>query len=199
MTLVTSAVPGTLAQRLMPRSGFLANHWLANALLIVGGSLFVALSAQIRIPLPFTPVPITGQTLGVLLVGSLLGSRQGLLSMLLYLLLGAVGLPFFAGGNSGVAVLYGATAGYLAAFPLTALLVGWLAERGWDRRVGTMVASMALGSVVIYTLGVSWLALHIGLTAAVANGLLPFVVGDIIKIALAGVALPGGWLLLGKR
>lgn len=191
----------TLAWQAVEPRGVLANPIARTTLLVVGGALFVALTAQIRIPLPFTPVPITGQTLGVLLVGGLLGSRSGAASLLLYLLMGFVGLPFFTAGSSGIEYLFGATGGYLVAFPIAAALMGWLAERGWDRRVSTTALAMVLGNLVIYVLGAGWLAFGVGLglTAALASGVIPFLIGDLIKIALVGVALPGGWKLLGKR
>jgi biotin transport system substrate-specific component len=191
-----SAPTVTLAQQVMPRGGVFANRWVYRIALVVGGSLFAALCAQIRVPLPFTPVPITGLTLGVLLVGSLLGSRLGWASMFLYLLMGVVGLPFFAGGEAGWQHVQGATGGYLLAAPLAALLVGWLAERGWDRRVATTALSMLLGNTLIYLVGVAWLAVLIGLQAAIVKGLLPFLVGDLIKIGIACLVLPGGWRLL---
>jgi len=196
---VSNASSGTLVQQLLPRRGILSHAWVSNMLLILGGSLFVALCAQIRIPLPFSPVPITAQTLGVLLVGSLLGSRLGLGSMILYIAMGLVGLPFFAGGGSGVQYVFGATAGYLVAFPFAAALTGWLAERGWDRRMLTMILSMIMGNAVIYVLGVSWLAWLKGFEFAIVNGMLIFIVGDILKIAIAAIALPGGWKLLGSK
>lgn len=187
----------TLAQAILPRRGWLAYPLVADTLLVVLGSLFVALSAQIRISLmPFSPVPITGQTLGVLLVGSLLGPRLGLAALLLYLIEGAIGLPFFAGGKAGYTHLFGATGGYLISFPIAAALTGWLATRGWDRRFLTTVASMALASLVIYVIGATWLAFFIGPVDAIVKGVLPFLLGDAIKIALAAVALPGGWQVL---
>ncbi|WP_322489194.1 biotin transporter BioY [Chloroflexus sp.] len=187
----------TLAQAILPRRGWLAYPLVADTLLVVLGSLFVALSAQIRISLmPFSPVPITGQTLGVLLVGSLLGPRLGLAALLLYLLEGAIGLPFFAGGAAGYTHLFGATGGYLISFPIAAALTGWLAARGWDRRFLTTVASMALATLVIYLIGATWLAFYIGPVNAIVKGVLPFLLGDAIKIALAAVALPGGWQFL---
>lgn len=137
----------------------------------------------------------------MLLVGGLLGTRSSAASLLLYLLMGFVGLPFFAGGANGIEHLFGATGGYLVSYPFAAALVGWLAERGWDRRFSTTIAAMLLGSVIIYVFGVSWLAvaLGIGLGEALMKGMVPFLIGDAIKMALAGVALPGGWKLLGKE
>jgi biotin transport system substrate-specific component len=137
--------------------------WPARSLgrdlsLVLAGSLFVALLAQVAIPLPFTPVPITGQTLGVLLVGAALGSRLGFMALLAYLLEGAMGLPVFAGGTGGLAKILGPTGGFLLAFPLAAGLVGLLVERlGLDRSfLGTLLA-MLLGNALIYLLGLPWL------------------------------------------
>jgi biotin transport system substrate-specific component len=190
---------GTLAQHIVPRRGILANQWVYNTLLVFGGSWFVALLAQISIPLGFTPVPITGQTLGVLLVGSLLGTRLGLLALLMYIVQGAIGFPFFADGNSGVQVLYGSTAGYIFGFVIAATLMGWFAERGWDRRVSTTVLAMLIGSFLIYVPGVLWLAQFVGgLGEAMTLGVLPFLPGAAIKIAVAAGVLPSGWKLLGS-
>ncbi|NJK79814.1 MAG: biotin transporter BioY [Chloroflexaceae bacterium] len=198
MSIIGTPSTDTLAQRLLPRERWLANVHVRNAVLVVAGALFVALTAQIRIPLPFTPVPITGQTLGVLLVGGLLGSRLGGGSLLFYLLLGLIGLPVYTGGSSGIEIWQGATAGYLASFPIAAALMGWLAERGWDRSIWKTALGMVLGNVVIYTLGAGWLAFGLGMGVATAftAGVLPFLIGDAIKIVLAAVALPGGWRLL---
>jgi biotin transport system substrate-specific component len=200
MAYTNMPATGTLAQRLLPQRGWLAQGLLRDGLLVMAGSLFVALCAHVSIPLPFTPVPLSGQTLGVLLTGALLGPRLGALALLLYLVEGAIGLPFYAGGGSGWEVLRGATAGYLAGFVLAAALVGWLAARGWDRRVGSTVLMMALGNLVIYALGVGWLAYGVGLGLgdALAKGLLPFLLGDALKIALAAGVLPAGWRLLGR-
>jgi biotin transport system substrate-specific component len=168
--------------------------------LVVGFSLLVALSAQVVIPLPFTPVPVTGQTFAVLLAGALLGSRLGPAAVALYLFEGAAGLPFFKGGASGAHYLFFApTAGYLLAFPVAAFVTGRLAERGWDRRVSTAAGAMALGSLVILAGGWGWLAATTGDAArAFLVGVAPFLVGDVVKIALASAALPLGWKLLGR-
>ncbi len=184
----------------------LTGAWLApvdalkSVLLVVAFSLFIALSAQVVIPLPFTPVPITLQTFAVLLTGALLGSRLGALALVAYLVEGAAGLPFFRGGNGGWLYLaVSPTAGYLLAYPLAAFLTGWLAERGWDRKFPTAAAAIALGSIVILFGG--WLGLLRFYSAeqAFALGVVPFIIGDIVKIALAAAALPSGWALLRKK
>jgi biotin transport system substrate-specific component len=154
-----------------------------DATLILGGSLFVALAAQAAI------------RLAVLLVGALLGSRRGALSMLAYLGQGLIGLPVFAAGASGPAYALGPTGGYLAGFVAAAYLTGWLAERGWDRGIGTALLAMLVGNVAIYALGLSWLSIYAG-TQALALGLLPYLAGDALKLALAAAALPAGWRLL---
>ena len=170
-----------------------------GVMLVVAFSLINAAAAQVSIPLPFTPVPITGQTFAVLLTGALLGSRLGAWSLLLYLAEGAAGLPVFALGRSGLVTLLGPTAGYLIAFPAAAFAVGWLAERGWDRRALTTALAMVVGNVVIYAGGVSWLARLVGgLPEAVALGMAPFLIGDAIKLVLAAVLLPAGWAVIGR-
>jgi biotin transport system substrate-specific component len=174
--------------------------WVKSAALVVAFSLFVALSAQVVIPLPFTPVPITMQTFAVLLTGALLGSRLGAAALMLYIVEGALGLPFFRGGNGGALYLaFSPTAGYLLAYPLAAFLTGRLAERGWDRKFLTAAAAIALGSTVVLFGG--WLGLLRFYSAgqAFALGVAPFVIGDIVKIALAAAALPSGWALLGRK
>jgi len=167
-------------------------------MLILAGSLVVALSAQISVPLPFSPVPVTGQTFGVLLVGALLGSRSGALSLLVYLGEGALGLPVFAGGTGGLVRLAGPTGGYLLGFVAAAFLVGWLCERGWDRRLPTAAMAMLLGNAIIYLFGLPWLAHFVGSDKTLALGLLPFIPGDLSKLILAALALPGGWALVNE-
>lgn len=172
---------------------------LYDLALIFGGSLFVALSAQLAIPLGFSPVPVTGQTFAVLLTGALLGARRGSLSILAYIAEGAAGLPVFAMGQGGAAVLLGPRGGYIIGFILAAWLTGFLAERRWDRRVATTIVAMALGNVAIYALGLLWLCCLMGSDARVlALGLYPFLIGDLLKISLAAILLPSGWKLLGK-
>ena len=166
--------------------------------LVVGFALLTALMAQIEIPLWFTPVPITGQTFAVLLAGAALGSTLGGASQLLYVALGAVGLPFYAGGDGGWEVVTGATGGYLAGFVVAAYLVGRLAERRQDRTVLTAIPAFLAGSAVIYLFGVVWLARELGVstTEALELGMTPFVVGDLVKIVLAGVIMPSAWRLV---
>ncbi|MBB6098870.1 biotin transport system substrate-specific component [Deinobacterium chartae] len=173
---------------------------LRDLLLIVAGTLLLALLAQVRIPT--VPVPITGQTLGVLLIGAALGARLGFLSMSSYLLAGAVGLPFFTGAASGPEALLGATGGYLFAMPFAAGLVGLLVERfGADRRPLTTLLAFAAGSLLIYAFGVSWLAVALKLSAAkaVAAGMLPFLPGDALKAVIAAGLLPSAWKWVGRR
>ena len=171
--------------------------WTRSALLVLGFSLLTAAAAQVAVPLPFTPVPLTGQTFAVLLTGALLGPRLGALAMLAYLAEGAAGLPFFRGGAGGAGHLLGPTAGYLFAFPAAAYVTGYLAERGWDRRFVTAAAAMALGSLVILAGGWAWLAVMTGgALKAFQLGVAPFLPGDVLKVALAAAALPAGWALL---
>jgi len=168
---------------------------LRDVLLVVFGSLLVAGFAQIAIPLPFTPVPITGQTFAVLLVGAALGSKRGAASLGLYTLEGALGLPFFAAGSSG---LSGPTLGYLIGFVAAAYLIGLLAERGLDRSFRTSLLPFLFGTALIYLFGATWLAIaaHMTPQAAFNAGVLPFLIGDAIKLLLAAVALPAAWKLV---
>ena len=173
-----------------------ASSWLRDLVLIVTGSLLLAVLAQVGFPLPFTPVPLTGQTFGILLLGAALGSRRGFTSMLLYILEGGLGLPFFARGASGWHVLVGATAGYLVGFVIAAYVIGLLAERGLERTVRTSFLPFLIGTLVIYLFGVSWLAILLGsFSKAILAGLLPFLIGDVIKLVLATLALPAAWRL----
>src|SRR3989475_7830492 len=167
--------------------------------LVVGFSLLTALAAQIVIPIG--PIPITGQTFAVLLTGALLGSRLGAITMIVYLIEGASGLPFFAGGSGGLLHLLGPTGGYLVAFPAAAFITGAFAEHGWDRRFITAAAAMAIGSAVIMLSGWAWFSIimRTSPTLALFDTIIKFIPGDIIKIALAAAALPSGWKLVGSR
>lgn len=152
------------------------------------GVAALALSARLIIPLPFTPVPITGQTFAVLLLAAAYGARRGLASVALYLLAGAAGLPVFA----AVSGMY--TYGYLAGFALAAVVVGWLAQRGWDRTLPTSIAAMLAGEVAIYACGLVWLARFVGWGHVIALGLAPYLVGDTLKLLAAALLLPAAWL-----
>jgi biotin transport system substrate-specific component len=171
-------------------------NWLRDIILITLGALFVAILAQIKIPLPSTPIPLTGQTFAVLFVAASLGSKRGVAAMVFYVALGAFGLPVFAGGASGMAYLSGATLGYLIGFILSACIVGLLAEHGLERSVQTSVIPFLAGTVIIYACGVSWLAIVLGdFSKALTAGLIPFVIGDVIKLIAASLALPAAWKL----
>ncbi len=166
--------------------------------LVVGAAGFVGLLAQISIHLSFTPVPITGQTLGVLLAGTALGWRRAAAAMALYAVAGVAGVPWFAAHTSGYA---SASFGYILGFFLAATLCGYLAERGADRSVLKSVPAMLAGEVVIYAVGMTWLALdlHLGASATIAAGLTPFLAGDAIKAAIAAGLLPAAWKIAGRR
>ncbi|HET9251524.1 MAG TPA: biotin transporter BioY [Candidatus Eisenbacteria bacterium] len=164
-----------------------------DVLLVLAGSALIALSAQVAVPLPFSPVPVTGQTFAVLLVGAALGATRGTAAVLAYLAEGAAGFPVFAGGLAGPAVLLGPTGGYLFGFLPAAWICGALAERGWDRRFLTTLASMALGDLAIFAVGIPWLARFVGAENAITFGLAPFVAGNLAKVVLAAGALPLAW------
>lgn len=184
----------TLAAAVWPAgTGFNA---MRAALLAMVGSLLVAVSAQIHVPM--YPVPMTMQPFAVIVIGAAFGARLGAAALLLYMAEGALGLPVFAGMKGGAAVLAGPTAGYIVGFVLAAGAVGRLAERGWDRNVFATVAAMTIGMALIYLPGVAWLAALIGTEKAIAAGMLPFLVGDAVKIALGALVLPGAWWLMGR-
>ena len=178
----------TLADAAVPRAGALSNRAL-----IVGASLVTALAAQLEFRVPWSPVPITGQTFAVLLTGAVLGARRAFLAQLLYLAEGACGLPVFAGGAFGLVKFAGPTGGYLLAFPFAAAVTGALAERGWDRHFFTMLAAMLLGSVVIFASGLAVLSRFVPADQLLGAGLLPFLPGDLIKSSLAALAFPAAW------
>ena len=182
LTLADAAVPGVSLVR--------------DVALIAGASLLTALAAQVAVPLPGSPVPLTGQTFAVLLTGAALGARRGFLAQALYLLEGASGLPVFAGGLGGAWLLAGPTGGFLVAFPLAAAVTGTLAERGWDRRFVGTLAAMLLGSAVILLAGAAWLARFLPMPQALAAGAWPFVPGDLLKAVAAALALPAAWRAL---
>jgi biotin transport system substrate-specific component len=188
---VTSAV---ITERVFPRTR------VSSIILVIAAGALTALAAQWRIDLPFTPVPITGQTFAVLLTGAALGMTRGASGQLVYVAAGFLGLPVFAGGESGWSnVVAGGTVGYLFGFIVAAGVIGYMAERRQDRTFPTMFTAFIVGSLVIYAFGVVGLMITLGmsLNEAVVAGVIPFVVGDIIKGAAAGVVLPGAWRLVG--
>ena len=176
-----------------------------TATLVIGFALLTAALAQFELHLSFTPVPITGQTLGVLLAGAALGWRSGALSQGLYWVMGLVGLPFYSGGDGGWTNGTGATMGYFVGFIVAAAAVGYMAERKQDRNIVSSVAAMAFGSIVIYAFGAAWLAHKLnvpvatGDTNAISLGVTPFLIGDAVKVLLAGAALPAAWAITYKR
>jgi biotin transport system substrate-specific component len=193
---INVASPSTLSTAVLSRS-----TWLTEAILLVAGVGLIALSAQISFHIPGTPVPISGQTFAALLVGSAYGAKRGFATFALYLLVGVVGLPVFASGSSGWSEVSGATGGYLVGMLLAAALVGLLAERKWDRNLSSSITSMLTGSVVIYVCGLAWLYHELPnatFASTLSAGLYPFVVGDMLKLYLAGAALPGAWALVRK-
>ena len=198
-----SAASGTLL-------GLLIAHAQLDRSLRIAAVLFLtaltAAAAQVSIPLPFTPVPFTLQPMVVLLGGAALGARLGMTSQVLYLLIGAAGAPVFAASGvlpQGIFRLLGPTGGYLLSYPLAAFVVGLLAERGFDRRYLTSVLAMTAGLAVVFGAGVAWLAWFavpapVGLSAALAGGLYPFLPADLLKIGVAAAVMPGVWKLLGR-
>lgn len=181
----------TYAEILRPAVGSKAR--LFDIACIAGGSAIIALSALVSIRLPFSPVPVTAQTMAVLLMGALLGKNRGIASVLMYYAQGIAGLPVFAGGMAGAVYFLGPTGGYLMGFLPAVMITGYLAERGWDRNLGTAFLSMLAGNIAIYAIGLLWLAAYVGADRVFALGLAPFLPGDIIKLVLATSILPAGW------
>jgi biotin transport system substrate-specific component len=184
--------PRRVLADLLPGSAIL------DSALIAGSAVLVGLSAQVAIPLPFTPVPLSGQTFAVLLAGAAIGPVRGALGMLLYAVAGAAGLPWFAGHQAGWSM---PSFGYVLGFILAAMVVGMLARRGADRTFLRTVALMTVGNLVIYAVGVPWLMANLGtgLGRALALGVVPFLIGDALKILLAAVLLPGSWRLVARE
>jgi biotin transport system substrate-specific component len=191
LTIADFLVPITVAERLNTR--------VRDTILIAAGALFIYLTSLVVIP--HDPVPWTGQTFGVLLAGGALGLRRGLLAVTLYILLGYVGLPFFAEGKSGSAVILGPTGGYLIGFVIAGGVVGRLAELGWDRRLGGAIGMMLIGSAIIYAIGLPWLGsvAHLTPNDTIAKGLAPFVLWDAVKLLVAAGIFPTTWWLIGRR
>ncbi|MFJ6901491.1 biotin transporter BioY [Streptomyces hokutonensis] len=190
-TAVATARPGQVLADLLPASR------VRDIALVLGGAALTGLAAQLSVPVPGSPVPVTGQTFAALLVGTSLGAGRGFLSLALYALLGLAGVPWFAGGTHGS----GASFGYIIGMLLASAAVGALARRGADRSVLRMAGTMILGEVIIYTVGVPYLAISLGLStsAAIAAGLTPFLLGDALKAALAMGATPAAWKFVNKQ
>nr|WSW69227.1 biotin transporter BioY [Streptomyces sp. NBC_00995] len=174
------------------------HRYAVDAALVLGGAALTGMAAQIAVPVPGSPVPVTGQTFAALLVGTALGARRGFLALAVYALVGMAGMPWFSAGSSGAG---GASFGYVLGMLLAATVVGGLARRGGDRSVLRTAGTMVLGSAIIYAVGVPYLALSTGMSvsAAIAAGLTPFLLGDALKAALAMGALPTSWKLIGRR
>ncbi|MER7698641.1 MULTISPECIES: biotin transporter BioY [unclassified Streptomyces] len=194
----TAAAPvrsGAVLADLLPA---VRHRYAVDAALVLGGAALTGIAAQIAVPVPGSPVPVTGQTFAALLIGTALGARRGFLSLALYALVGMAGMPWFAESASGWAM---PSLGYVFGMLLAATVVGALARRGGDRSVPRTAGTMILGSAIIYAIGVPYLALSTGmsLSAAVAAGLTPFLIGDALKAALAMGALPAAWKILGRR
>jgi biotin transport system substrate-specific component len=191
ITIADFLVPIRIGERISTRARHIA--------LILLGTLLVVAATQVIIPT--SPVPFTGQTFAVLLVGGALGFRRAALSLTLYLLLGAIGLPVFSRGGHGTEFLLGATGGYIVGFIVAAAVAGRLAELGWDRHLAGAIGAMLVGNVIIYAFGAPWLAVvsHRTLTDAIAVGVTPFLLWDAIKIVVAAGIFPAAWWLVGRR
>lgn len=184
----------TIARVVVPKSA------VTTGVLMVGFALFTALAAQVVIPIPGSPVPITGQTFAVLLAGAALGAKAGAGSQLIYWAMGAAGLPFYSNATGGWEVATGATAGYLFGFIAAAWVIGTLAERGQDRTVDSALPAFLAGNTIIYVFGVTWLLISVPsittMPQALTAGLLPFVIGDAVKILAASLLLPAAWKMV---
>jgi len=192
MNTVDLTIPAALHQRVI------RGRAAANMLMVIAGSALIALAAQIAIPIPFSPVPLTMQPVAVLIVGVTLGRFRGAAAAALYLLEGFSGLPVFAQGNGGPFWLTGLTAGYLYSYPFAAWVAGWFSERNWGSTIVRAVSGMLVALAVIYIGGWSWLAILAGPRAAFTMGIVPFVVADIVKIALAAALLPQAQKLVAR-
>lgn len=191
-TVATSPRTSAVLADLLPASR------VRDIVLVAGGAALTGLAAQIAVPVPGSPVPVTGQTFAALLVGTTLGTRRGFLSLALYAVAGVAGIPWFASGTSGAGAV---SFGYVLGMILASTVVGALARRGADRSVPRMAATMLLGEALIYAVGVPYLAYaaDMSASAAIAAGLTPFLIGDALKAALAMGLLPAAWKLADKR
>lgn len=198
--MATASLPARGPARTLVLADVIPGARVRDAVLVTGAALLTALLAQVAIPVAGSPVPITGQTLAVVLTAAALGPARGFAGQALYLLLGAVGLPFYSDAGSGFDVVFGATGGYIIGFLPAAYLIGLAARQGQDRRITRALPLFALGQLVIFAIGVPWLAVAADLSpsAAISAGFTPFIVGGLVKAAIAGVALPGAWWVVGK-
>ena len=190
-----ASLPARGPARTLVLADVLPGARVRDAILVTGAALLTALLAQVSIPVAGSPVPITGQTLAVVVTAAALGPARGLAGQGLYLLLGAIGLPFYSGASGGLQVVFGATGGYLIGFLPAAYLIGLAARQGQDRRISRALPLFALGQLVIFAIGVPWLAAvaHLSAAEAISAGFTPFIAGGIVKAVIAGVALPGAW------
>jgi biotin transport system substrate-specific component len=197
---VTTAVP-LPAQRPLVLADVLGRSRTRDVALVVTAALFTAALAQIAIPVPGSPVPITGQTLAVVLTAAALGPHRGLAGQALYLVLGAIGLPFYSEASGGFEVISGATGGYIVGFLPAAYLIGLAAKHQLDRAIWKALPLFLAGQAIIFAVGVPWLAVtaHLDAGQAIAAGFTPFIVGGLIKAAVAGAVLPGLWKLTKKN
>jgi biotin transport system substrate-specific component len=192
MTQKAMTIPAVVIDRLV------RGRVAANLLLVVGASLLIAIAAQVAIPVPFTPVPLTLQPLAVIFVGVALGSTRGAAAAALYLLEGFSGLPVFAQGHGGPAMLFAPTAGYLFSYPFAAFVAGFISERGWGSSIVRAISGMLLALGVIYLGGWSWLAILTDPRSAFIAGVAPFVLADIVKVAIGAALLPKAQQLVAK-
>jgi biotin transport system substrate-specific component len=191
-----SVATTTLRTAVFPRSSV-----LTSAGFVITGVAFLSLLAQIAIPVPGSPVPVTGQTLGVLLLATSYGATLGTTTFLMYLLVGAIGVPVFANGGSGFERISGATGGYLIGMLLTSALLGYLGGRKWDQKFKTALPAMLLGNALTFGLGLLWLHQYTGKDWAwtISAGFTPFIIGEILKIAIAGTSLPLIWQFVQRK
>ena len=184
------------------KSAFVARNTAVTQLtLVLAGTIFLSVMAQIAFPIPGSPVPVTGQTLGVLLLGTAYGAGLGFSTMAFYLLIGILGAPVFASGSHGLELVIGATGGYLVGMLFASLVLGALAGRKWDQKIRTVIPTMIIGSTIVFTFGLIWLQQFSGQSWSwtLEKGLLPFLPGEILKIAIASTALPTLWRFISKR
>lgn len=193
LTAPSPAMAGQISRH-MVKSGGLGEAMMSLALVLVGVGI-LAVSARIQVP--FYPVPVTMQTLAVMMIAMAYGSKLGTTTLFSYLLAGFLGAPVFAGG-AGFAYMAGPTGGYLAGFLLAGIVLGALADRGWTRNWQTTAAAMLVGTAIIYLLGVTWLSQLIGFDKAITFGLVPFIYGDILKLVIAAAAVPYMWKIVAK-